>query len=591
MITFVCLLTAGCGEPVKTPFRAPNLSDATANSLISFQEDFDTDGGQYEGAFDSAQFQGYRYAAPEGAVVLVSLERISGSADPVLVVYGPQRGSGVWGSAVGISDDSDESVNSELKVGPLATGTYLFVVTARDYPANGRFRITLRCIAGCEEEPECPLTEICAEDVCHTGFVTDENGCATCECRDECTSDRECGPQEACLRGVCEPYCRCSNEYQPVCGVNGVTYRNQCEAGCAGVDVIATGECSEDCGRLTCDVQCRHGYVRDDSGCEICECLDPCAACDHLQEPVCTRSNRTYTNRCQAECRGETVAYAGECREECPEVTCELDCAYGFVRDDDGCATCRCQERDCSDADDTGQVCGANGVTYGNECEAEVAGVEIAFRGGPCPPTCAGDTTTPALTAEAFNCPEGYECVAGVHGLPDCDPSDEGCLALCIEHELRCNAAAETNTCPETEECNSDGSCESRCGCTDVYYPVCGSDGVTYANNCQARCNGITSSDSGACCDIVALDACDLDCAHGFAVDPASGCELCECATGTSIESACTCDVTVVNPVCGADGNWYCNECLARCEGVRAADSERACTSDIAVDPAADCGD
>ena len=588
LILFVCVLLAGCGDPVKTPFRAPNLSDVTANSLISFQDDFSTEGGQFDGDFSTAQFQGYRFAAPEGAEIAVSLERVSGSADPVLILYGPQRGSGVWGTAVAVSDDSGESVNSDLRTGPLATGAYLFVVTARRYPSNGRFRISLRCVGGCEAEPVCPLREICDEDVCHTGFVVDENGCATCECLDECQGDEECGPEEACLRGVCEAYCRCSNEYQPVCGVNGVTYRNQCEAGCTGVDVLARGECREDCETLECNLECRNGYVRDTSGCEQCECLDPCAACDHLQEPICTRNDRTYTNRCQAECRGETVAYAGECREDCPDIGCELDCPNGYVRDDDGCATCRCQEGGC--ADDTGQVCGANAVTYSNECEARAAGVEVVFGGGPCPSTCAGDADSPAVTSGAFTCPDGYECVSGVHGLPDCAPGDDGCIALCVEKEESCDALSLASTCPESEECGSDGICESRCDCTDVYYPVCGSDGVTYANSCVARCSGITSADSGGCCDNAVVESCDLDCEHGFAVDAASGCERCACAVNATEITSCTCDGSVVNPVCGTDDVWYCNECLARCAGVRASDTDRACASDTTVDPRRACG-
>ncbi len=65
---------------------------------------------------------------------------------------------------------------------------------------------------------------------CGYDCALDSSGCRRCEI--------------SCRRSVERGTCGCANSLRPVCGKDGVTYTNECQADCAGVDVRKQGVCA-----------------------------------------------------------------------------------------------------------------------------------------------------------------------------------------------------------------------------------------------------------------------------------------------------------------------------------------------------------
>ncbi len=205
-----------------------------------------------------------------------------------------------------------------------------------------------------------------------------------------------CGNNAA--QGTCTPRPdACTADFSPVCGCDGLTYSNPCMAAAAGMNVVA----AEDCGVAAATCGGIDGVACPDG--QFCKfeigvcCCDPEGLC----EPI-------------------------------PDA-----CAEIFQ-----------------------PVCGCDGSTYSNECEAATAGVSVDHEG-----ECRATATVCGGIA-GVQCPEGEycrfqrgACCCDVQGV--CEPNPEGCLA--------------------------------------VFDPVCGCDGVTYGNECEAARAGVTVDRDGPC--------------------------------------------------------------------------------------------
>jgi hypothetical protein len=261
------------------------------------------------------------------------------------------------------------------------------------------------------------------------------------------------------------------------------------------------------------------------------------ASCPTTAAPVCGCDSVTYDNACLADKAGAAILHSGACACPSSEVTCGgtagVTCETGqFCKRPDGACTadaegvCTPSPADCPSG--VALVCGCDGTTYSNACFADAAGVPVKATGACAMGTACGGTG-------------GATCATGQFCLPPVGTCTAGAAGLCVP-------------IPQI--------------CSDNINPVCGCNGTTYDNACNAVAASVAINHTGACEGSQAAcgGAAGTACATGFFCSRPEGACAAD-AAGVCAEIPVNCPATIT-PVCGCNGTTYDNACVANAAGV-----------------------
>lgn len=283
-----------------------------------------------------------------------------------------------------------------------------------------------------------------------------------------------------------------------VCGADGQTYTVE-KAADGDHEVVHRGRCDEP---MHCDTpaDCFAGdECRPHDHADVCVPVPNDCLCVGVFEPVCGADGRTYINVCEARCVQVEVVFEGMCKDGpvdgCQDLECEPDeiCVQWPQGEPPYCVWVGC--------DNDGQCRPGEHCVIDDICRAPAAV-------GPC------DAAFPRW----FHNFETGRCEEFTWG--GCGGNDNN-----FETKDECEAACPSEA-PKLSIAPRAGQCEPEVHCTDIYIPVCGIDGVTYGNPCEAERAGVDIAYDGEC--VAEITCRDRGCPDGWT------CDYCQVSDGNA---------------------------------------------------------